>query len=302
MRRAPLRALVAAATLATVTTVAGPAEAITDGQLDNGAHPQVGLMVAQDEDGTPLWRCSGTLVSPTDFITAGHCTSDDAGGSVAGAEVFFGDHYDTNPEFTAALQAGDPTPCLHGDETSSKKDDYRLSGYPCTGDVSGTPYTHPDYDPSRFWVYDLGVVVLDEPWALPDGHEYASLPEPGQFDSWTSSTKQVFTAVGYGLQEAYGAGANKDVANKTRMYSTPELYSVNTPSTGDFNLILSNNTSTGGTCSGDSGGPNFLGDSLVIAGVTSWGNNANSCGGRSGVYRLDREEDRAWLASVMDSL
>mgnify|MGYP006172864651 CR=1 FL=1 len=36
--------------------VAGPAEAITDGELDNGAHPQVGLMVAQDEDGTPLWR------------------------------------------------------------------------------------------------------------------------------------------------------------------------------------------------------------------------------------------------------
>ena len=77
-----------------------------------------------------------------------------------------------------------------------------------------TPYTHPDYDPSRFWVYDLGVVVLDEPWALQDGHEYASLPEPGQFDSWTSSTKQVFTAVGYGLQEAYGAGANKDVGGQ----------------------------------------------------------------------------------------
>ncbi len=298
MRRAPLLALTAAASLAAVTAIAGPAQAITNGQPDDGAHPQVGLMVAQDEDGTPLWRCSGTLISPTSYITAGHCTSDDEGGSVAGVEIFFDDHYDTNPEFTSALNAGDPTPCTHGDETRAKKDDYRLDGYPCTGDVSGTAYTHPDYDFSEFWKNDLGAVKLDEPWTLPDGASYASLPGPGQFDSWTSSTKQVFTAVGYGLQAAYGAGADKDVADKTRMYSKPRLNSVNTPSTGDYNLILSNNTKTGGTCSGDSGGPNFLGDSLVIAGVTSWGNNANSCGGRSGVYRLDREEDRAWLRSI----
>ncbi len=302
MRRALLRTIAVAAALAATTALAGPAEAITDGQPDNGAHPMVGLMVAQDEDGTPLWRCSGTLISSTGFITAGHCTSDDEGGSVANVEVFFGDHYDTNPEFLQALDAGDPTPCLHGDETKTKKDDYRLPGYPCTGDVSGTAYTHPDYDPNQFWLHDLGVVVLDEPWSLTSGYSYASLPDPGQFDSWTSKTKQVFTAVGYGLQAAYGAGADKDVADKTRMFSKPELNSINTPSTGDFNIILSNNTNTGGTCSGDSGGPNFVGDSLVIAGVTSWGNNANSCGGRSGVYRLDREEDRAWLSSVLGTL
>ena len=40
-----------------------PAAAITDGQPDNDGHPYVGLMVAQDASGNPLWRCSGTLLS-----------------------------------------------------------------------------------------------------------------------------------------------------------------------------------------------------------------------------------------------
>ena len=44
-----------------VAMIAVPASAITDGELDGEQHPYVGLMVAQLADGTPLWRCSGTL-------------------------------------------------------------------------------------------------------------------------------------------------------------------------------------------------------------------------------------------------
>ena len=40
-----------------------------------------------------------------------------------------------------------------------------------------------------------------------------------------------------------------------------------------------------GTCFGDSGGPNFVGSSNVIAGVTSFGLNI-TCGGTGGVYRV----------------
>jgi secreted trypsin-like serine protease len=62
--------------------------------------------------------------------------------------------------------------------------------------------------------------------------------------------------------------------------------------TGDFSLLLSNNAHTGGTCFGDSGGPNFLGDSAdsnVVAGVTSFGLNGN-CAGTGGVFRIDRQD------------
>lgn len=51
---------------------------------------------------------------------------------------------------------------------------------------------------------------------------------------------------------------------------------------------------TGGTCFGDSGGPNFVGVSSVVGGVTSFGMNP-TCGGTGGVYRVDRADDLNWL-------
>jgi hypothetical protein len=62
--------LVVVLTLIAVFALAvAPVAAVTDGELDNGRHPYVGLMVAQDAKGNPLWRCSGTLLSPTLFLT-----------------------------------------------------------------------------------------------------------------------------------------------------------------------------------------------------------------------------------------
>src|ERR671934_185108 len=90
----------------------GPAGAITDGALDGNNHPYVGLMVAQDKKGNPLWRCSGTLIAPKLFLTAGHCTEAPA----AHAEIWFASDVD----------AGRPG-----------------NGYPFTGDVGGKTYTHP---------------------------------------------------------------------------------------------------------------------------------------------------------------
>jgi V8-like Glu-specific endopeptidase len=266
MRHKALAATVAA--LALVVLTAAPASAVTDGALDGENHPYVGLMVAQDDDGNPLWRCSGTLISPTVFLTAGHCTF-----GAEHVEIWFESDLEPKPA------------------------DY---GYPYTGEVSGEPYTHPQYDDNAFYLYDLGVVVLDKPVKM---DAYGELPELDQLDAFTDSGKKdaTFTAVGYGLQQSFpDATSYKDSAFKTRMYSTPKLNSINTGYTGDGSLILSNNANTGGTCSGDSGGPNFIGDSNVIAGVTSFGKNS-TCAGTGGVYRVDRADDLTWLATFEGS-
>src|SRR5258706_15532663 len=64
---------------------AAPAAPVTDGALQGNVHPYVGLMVAQDATGAPLWRCSGRLLSARVFVTAGHCT----GAPAAHAEIWF---------------------------------------------------------------------------------------------------------------------------------------------------------------------------------------------------------------------
>lgn len=261
-----LRTVVVVLLLLLVTTTA--VFAITDGELDGNGHPYVGLMIAQDAEGNPLWRCSGTLIAPKLFLTAGHCTEAPA----AHVEIWF----------DADVESGIPG-----------------NGYPFTGDVGGTPYTHPQYDPNAFFLYDLGVVVLDAPVSM---SEYGALPQLDQLDSLKTRRGQqdvTFTAVGYGLQRINPVFVE---AERVRMVARPHLIQINTPGfTGDFSLLLSNNHSTGGTCFGDSGGPNFVGDSNVIAGVTSFGLNG-TCGGTGGVYRVDRADDLDWLYTTFGYL
>jgi len=76
--------------------------------------------------------------------------------------------------------------------------------------------------------------------------------------------------------------------------ATPQLIQINVPGfTGPFSMLLSNNHATGGTCFGDSGGPNFLGsgrsETNIVAGITSFGINGN-CAGTGGVFRTDRKD------------
>lgn len=244
-----------------------PAGAITDGELDGNRHPYVGLMVAQDDQGNPMWRCSGTLLSSTLFLTAGHCTEPPA----AHIEIWF----------DADVESGIPA-----------------NGYPFTGDVGGTPYTHPQYDPAAFFLHDLGVVVLDEPMVM---GAYGVLPQLNQLDKLkTQRGRQdvTFTAVGYGLQRINPVFVE---AERVRMFARPRLIQINGGLVGDYSILLSNNASTGGTCFGDSGGPDFIGTSNVLGGVTSFGLNGN-CAGTGGVYRVDKADDLDWLEDDFGTL
>lgn len=252
-------------TLVLLLVVVIPASAITNGDYDGDDHPYVGIMVAQDAAGNPMWRCSGTLIAEDVFLTAGHCTEAPA----AHVEIWF---YSTEAEVLA-------------------------NGYPFVGQVGGTPYVHPEFYDAPFFVHDVGVVVLDSPFPMA---EYGVLPEVDQLDALKTRRglqNTTFTAVGYGLQQINPVFVE---AERSRMVATPHLLQINVPGfTGDFSLLLSNNHSTGGTCFGDSGGPNFLGDSNVVAGVTSFGINGN-CAGTGGVFRMDRQNVLDFVGSFLD--
>jgi secreted trypsin-like serine protease len=246
----------------------GPANAITDGTLDGNAHPYVGLMVAQDAKGNPLWRCSGTLIAPKLFLTAGHCTEAPA----AKAQIWF----------ASDVESGIPG-----------------NGYPFTGEVGGKTYTHPAYDANAFFLRDLGVVVLKSDVT---DKGYGQLPELNSLDLLKTGSSTRFTAVGYGLQKAFPTATDwKEQRDRVRYSANPWLVQINGGLVGDFSLLLSNNAYSGGTCFGDSGGPNFVGTSNVVGGVTSFGLNSN-CAGTGGVFRVDREWSLNWLYTSFGTL
>jgi secreted trypsin-like serine protease len=264
--------LVVALMLVAVTSVS----AITNGSPDNGAHPYVGIMVADDADGNPLWRCSGTLISSKLFLTAGHCTEAPA----ASATIWFAEDIEETPDFL--------TP----------------DGYPFEGDVDGTTYTHPSYNPAAFYLYDLGVVVLDRPVHM---SEYGVLPELGVLDTIQGNDKEAaITAVGYGVQ---ATNPVMEVAERDRLVAVLDILTLNgfagVPAGTSVGVsgsgVGGDNSDSDGTCFGDSGGPQFLTGTNVVAAVTSFGLN-NNCAGTGGGYRVDAADDLDWLYSEFGKL
>ena len=238
---------------------------ITHGTLDGAAHPAVVLIVI-DSAGSPLYRCSGTLLSPKVVVTAGHCTGEQ--GEFSGMRVFT----------ESDVQNGNNNYPYAGPNTVEAKS-WR---------------SHPQFTEAAFFLHDVGVIELKSGVNLP-ASAYGKLPSVDQLDALKPSSATTFTAVGYGVQRVNPV---KLEAEKIRMSATPHLIQVNTGFTGPFSLLLSNNASTGGTCFGDSGGPNYLGTSNVVAGVTSFGLNG-SCGGTGGVFRLDRRDVLAFVAPYL---
>lgn len=238
---------------------------ITHGSLDGSGHPAV-VLIVMDVGGSPAFRCSGTLVSATLVVTAGHCAGEP--GEFSGMRVFT----------ESDVQNG--------------TNNYPFAG-PNTIEASEW-HAHPLFTEAAFFLHDVGVVRLSAPASVA-ASDYGTLPSPNQLEALQPRKSTGFTAVGYGLQRVNAA---KVVAERIRMFAEPSLVQINTGFTGPGSLLLSNNASSGGTCFGDSGGPNFLGSSHVIAGVTSFGLNG-SCGGTGGVFRLDRADVLAFIGQYL---
>jgi hypothetical protein len=242
-----------------------PVAAVTDGELDGNAHPYVVLLL-MEVNGRPAFRCSGTLLSATVLLTAGHCAG--APGEFSGMRVF------TESDVEAGI---------------GTSNNYPFAGPNSVEAVSWA--AHPLYPTAPFFVHDVGVVVLEAPGVVLS--EYGTLPSVNQFDVFKTQRglqDVSFTSVGYGLQESFpDAAAWKENNSRTRYVAHPRLIQINGGLVGNFSMLLSNNHNTGGTCFGDSGGANFLGNSKVVAGVTSFGLNGN-CAGTGGVFRTDRQD------------
>jgi secreted trypsin-like serine protease len=240
---------------------------ITDGSIDGNAHPAA-VLIVMDENGVPSWRCSGTLIAPKVVVTAGHCAG--APGEFTGVRIFTeSDVENGNNNY--------PYPGPNTIEAASWK-------------------AHPQYTSSAFFLHDVGVITLKKAVNLA-ASQYGKLPSVNQLDALQPSSSTVFTAVGYGLQQINPVFVQQDLI---RMSAQPHLVQINTPGfTGDYSLLLSNNAATGGTCFGDSGGPNYVGSSNVIGGVTSFGLNG-TCGGTGGVFRLDRQNVLDFVKSFLN--
>lgn len=267
--------LMALAALAAVALVAfaGSAGAITGNYEKDFEHDFVGLLVVYDAEGEFAGRCSGSLISPTVFVTAGHCTT-----GTDSARIYF--EQDAGVDYDPAL-GYDPT-----------------TGYPEFGGVTGTPYNYGFDDFAGYpETRDAGVVILDEPYTPPSG-QFGILPAIGAVDAYAQQKKQNarFTVSGYGLSD-------RDpviVSFRERLMAESYLVNNEAPVT-EYNLKTTANPSNGkgGTCNGDSGGPVFFKGTNVIAAVTSFGMNGQ-CKGLDFSYRLDRQVVQDWIHNPVD--
>src|ERR687897_3540203 len=164
------RVVLVLATMALAILLAGGvAQAVINGEPDRGpdAHRYVGALVtvppSGEFKGQRIPVCSGTLISPRVFLTAGHCTD---------------------------LLMKEDLPSYVSFDPTYKPGASRLK--------KGTPYTHPKFcNAAKEGCprYDAGVVVLKEPVRMAT---YGALPDAGLVD--TLKEGQRLTTVGYGTR------------------------------------------------------------------------------------------------------
>jgi hypothetical protein len=244
---------------------AATANGITFGQPDGNLHPNVGALLADyDPDSPgPDVLCSGTLIAPTVFLTAAHCTAFLEAEGISQVWVTFAPTYDEDATTTAGL-------------------------------LAGSYVTHPEFGSGGAAdTHDIAVVLLQQ---APVGITPAQLPTAGLLDELRASHQlrsQAFTAVGYGtVREDKTGGPHAFFFDAIRRYALQSALNLEKAW-----LLLSMNPSTGsgGGCYGDSGGPHFLGgvDSNLLVSITITGD--AMCRATDKTYRLDTASAREFL-------
>jgi hypothetical protein len=288
--------LLVVACVAALTVLQGSARAVTGNFVEDNEHPFIGLVAFYDAEGEFMWRCSGSLLTDRVFLTAGHCTDQDAEESPVMARIWF--HQNVGGAFDPVTGAEDPNTgypnrCLEGDPLcveSTLLFDFGFDNF------AGFPNIH-----------DVGLIILPEDQAV-ELPEYGVLAPAGFLEETLAGAPGpqdlTFTVAGYGVTRTNPA---QSVSFRERLMALTQLVNLNrSHNTAGFNLQLSGNPGggRGGSCFGDSGGPTFYGgfSSNVIVGVNSWlfGFNRQTCGGTGFAFRTDTEAVIDWILGIVE--
>ena len=262
--------------LLTASLVLSPkASAITYGFVDsNNTYRNTGAFIVKSPTTGQIFPiCSGTMITNNVFLTASHCT------------IYY--TQDLAPEGYVAYVSLDQS-IPFGALTSNKTTLLAVSHV----------VTNPNYNQAQSDSGDIGALILARNVS---GVTPAVLPSCGLLDQLAAQNglkTATFTNVGYGVQNRVVSGGVpffQDINPIPRMFSFSSFNSLN----GGY-LRLSQNASTGngGTCFGDSGGPNFMtvnGQQLIVS-ITITGDSV--CRSTNVVYRLDTLSAQGFLAYV----
>lgn len=263
------RPVLLAFTLAVFLVTALPAAAITYGERDGNTHKNVGALISKDpETGEFFHLCSGTVIAPKVFLTAAHCTAFLESVGIPNDQIWVSFAVDVDPIDESTLVQGEW--------------------------VTNPEFTHQQNDPK-----DIAVVLFDRKLSPTP----AKLPKKGVLDQLKAEGKlrgAKFTAVGYGVHEPeVGPGGPTFPYDGERWRAVSEFNALN-----NAWLRLSQNDATGdgGTCFGDSGGPNFFGTGSetvpgTIASITVTGD--AMCLATNDTLRLDTESARRFLGNYV---
>jgi len=251
------------------------ASAITYGFVDsNNTFRNTGAFIVKSSTTGEIFPiCSGTMITANVFLTASHCTA------------FF--TQDLAPEGWIAYVSLDAS-IPFGSLTSNKTELLPVAHV----------VTNPNYNQAQSDSGDIGALILDRNVR---GVTPATLPACGLLDQLVAQNglkTATFTNVGYGVQNRVVGGGMpffQDLNPVPRMFSFSSFNSLNG---GYMRLSQNNSTGNGGTCFGDSGGPNFLtvnGQQLIVS-ITITGDSV--CRSTNVVYRLDTVSAQGFLAYV----
>lgn len=266
-----------------------PAQAVSFGEPDGTSHPAVGALLATLDVGSARPEtfvvCSGSLLSPTSFLTAGHCFN-----------------------IISAFGAQDIWVTFASDLPVSAYQDPRFP--PVIVDKDALPAS--SLVPVDSWAYhpeasytalrnDVAVARLHHPVT---GITPVSLPSEGFLDEQRAAgalTGREVTLVGYGVDMQWAPGsphvATFDGVRKTSALPVLGLTPWYLVASGDNAM-----TGAGGPCNSDSGGPLFWspagqpGGSTVVS-LVIWGD--GPCRALSQSQRLDTPTVLAFLRNYV---